>query len=53
MSKGPSFLFETERSSRYRVVEIERVHCITFDNIQSVFVSVFVWWWYVEFATSP
>ena len=28
MSKGPSFLFEIERSSRYRVVEIERVHCM-------------------------
>ena len=27
MSKGPSFLFEIERSSRKRVVEIERVHC--------------------------
>ena len=28
MSKGPRFLFEIERSSRWRVVEIERVHCM-------------------------
>ena len=27
MSKGPSFLFEIERSSRQRAVAIERVHC--------------------------
>ena len=29
MSKGPRFLFEIEKSSRQRVVEIERVHCIS------------------------
>ena len=28
MSKGPSFLFAIERSSRQRVVKIEIVHCI-------------------------
>ena len=28
MSKEPRFLFEIERSSRQRVVEIDRVHCI-------------------------
>ena len=29
MSKGSSFLFEIERSSRQRVVQIERLHCTT------------------------
>ena len=32
MSKGPSFLFEIERSSRQRVVQIERVHCISIEK---------------------
>ena len=33
MSKGPNFLFEIERSSRQRVVEIERVHWIVKTDI--------------------
>ena len=33
MSKGPNFLFEIERSSRQRVVEIEKVHCIVKTDI--------------------
>ena len=35
MSKGSSFLFEIERNSRQRVVETERVHCIS-NNITGV-----------------
>ena len=35
MSKGPSFFFEIGRSSRQRVNETERVHCIS-NNITGV-----------------